>query len=83
VFSDVTDAEGRYSLSPASDKVSGVPAGAYKVGITTAFLPPGAPDEDRQQLPPERVPPKYRDGSVTIDIPEGGKPDADFALTTK
>jgi hypothetical protein len=83
VFTGLTDERGHYSLTPASDSVSGVPSGTYRVTISTAFLPPGTPDQDRQQLPPERVPANYRNGSVTVDIPEGGKKDVDFKLTTK
>jgi hypothetical protein len=71
-----TDAEGRYELRRIDGK-SGAVVGPHRVRLTS--LKPDAGDE-RTRLPPDRVPTRYRDGSLTFTVPAKGTSSADFAL---
>jgi hypothetical protein len=73
-----TDEQGRYALKPVGRDQSGAAPGSYRVSLTTAFLEAGARDDT--PLPPERIPPKYRDGKLKYDVPENGTNEANFEL---
>lgn len=76
-----TDDQGHYSLERASDDGVGLKPGTYRVSLTTAVIE-GFSDE-LTPTPPERVPPKYRDGTLTFEVPEGGTTEADFPMTSR
>ena len=81
LFSGETDADGRYAIKPFESDREGALAGEYHVMITSVKAPPGA--NEMTVLPPERVPPEYQNGSKTLQVPEGGTTDADFAIKTR
>lgn len=76
-----TDSEGKYRLRKEGRETPGATPGFYKVQISTVKVPPGA--DERTPLPEERVPRKYRDGSVRLEVPPGGLTNADFHIITK
>ncbi|MAT68002.1 MAG: hypothetical protein CMJ58_00600 [Planctomycetaceae bacterium] len=76
LYSGKTDAQGRYAAGPTWSSGTGVEPGSYKVMITSVELPPDA--DESTVLPPEPVPMRYRDGSIAIDVPEGGNTAQDF-----
>jgi hypothetical protein len=91
-----TDEQGRYVLHPSLGEGSGVPPGKYRVALTTAVYdpsnPPQAPREaarssaffpESAPVPPERIPPAYRGGKLTFEVPEDGTEEANFALKSK
>ena len=76
-----TDAAGKFAIrSFDSGRIGAVP-GEYAVMIRSVKAPPGA--NEMTVLPPERVPPAYRDGSMKLTVPEGGTTTADFAIKTR
>jgi len=79
LFRGVTDAEGRYVLRNPVENKTGVPAGRYRVSLTTAVAGPN--DDETKPLPPERVPAKLRDQK--FDVPEGGTKEANFDLKSR
>jgi hypothetical protein len=81
IFVGETDSQGCFSLKSFRSRSPGAPPGSYRVSITTVKLPPNA--DERTILPPERVPPKYRDGSQGFEVPEQGTTEADFHITTR
>jgi hypothetical protein len=80
-FTGLTDEQGRYVLKPLGGDRAGAAPGMYRVTLTTAFAPPGAAED--APLPPERVPPLYRNGKLDYDVPDGGTKDASFDLKSK
>jgi hypothetical protein len=91
-----TDETGRYSLRPMIGEGSGVRPGKYRVSLTTAFTDPSQPAPtpssttvsapfypESPPQPPERIPPAYRDGKLTFEVPEDGTKDANFALESR
>lgn len=80
LFVGVTDAQGNYSLRPASAKSALMLPGKYLVIVTTTYVEGGVPDD--KEPPPERVPEKYRKG-IEFEIPADGAINADFDLTSK
>lgn len=80
-FSGRTDETGHYALKSISDELNTPVAGTYRVSLTTAV-----PDRDATEtdpVPKERIPKKYRDGSLTFDLPEDGSLEANFDLKSK
>ena len=80
-FSGRTTEDGQFTLKSISEELSSPVAGTYRVSLTTAV-----PDRDATEsdpVPKERIPKKYRDGSLTFDLPEGGTLEANFDLKTK
>jgi hypothetical protein len=72
-----TDASGRYELRLVAPDKPGAAVGKHRVSISTAT----ADAADDAKLPTgERVPPAWRDGSKTFDVPAGGTSQADFAI---
>lgn len=78
-FMAVTDAEGNYTLETLRKEHQGAAPGKYQVTLSTAFLGPGQTEMD--PIPPEKVPPKFRE--LDFEVPPAGTTEADFALTSK
>lgn len=78
-FLGKTDDQGEFSMGPIGNPGGGVPAGAYKLTITTAHVE-GA--DENTVAPPERVPQPYPQG-IDFEVPDGGKTDANFELKSK
>lgn len=91
-----TDAAGRYSLRPSTGEGNGLPPGKYRVSLSTAVYdpanPPPAPSKDSRSSaffpesappPPERIPPAYRGGQLTFEVPADGTEEANFDLKSK
>ena len=57
-----------------------LPVGAYTLGITTAF---GGGADEFAPPPVERVPPPHSSPGIDFEVPDGGKTDANFDLTSK
>jgi hypothetical protein len=75
-----TDADGQYALH-RMDGTQGALVGTHRVKLTT--LKPDLASDERAPVPRDRVPSRYRDGSLTFDVPEGGTTSADFALESR
>jgi hypothetical protein len=92
-YRGVTDEQGRYELQPVMREGSGVPPGQFRVSLTTAVADPSAPAvtrrtssafySDEPPMPPERIPPAYRGGKLTFEVPEEGTEAANFDLKSK
>jgi hypothetical protein len=80
-FSGDTDANGHFAIKPPESDSPGVAPGDYRVLISSVQVPPDANEMTR--LPKERVPTQYRDGSVTLTVPEEGNLNSDFALKSR
>ncbi len=78
VSTGVTDDAGTYTLSCGDEP--GAVAGTHRVLITT--ISPDDYQDELSTLPRDRVPPRYQDGSLTFDVPEGGTDSADVPLVT-
>lgn len=81
LFSAETDASGRYVMKPFERRGEGALPGEYHVMITSVKAPPGA--NEMTVLPPELVPPAYRNGSQTLSVPPAGNTAANFEITTR
>jgi hypothetical protein len=80
-YTGMTDDEGRYSIRALMDNRAGAPPGHYRVSLTTAVAEP--PYREDARLPPERIPPQYRQGKLELNVPDGGAKDANFSLKSK
>jgi hypothetical protein len=91
-----TDETGRYSLRPMLGEGTGAPPGKYRVSLTTAVTDPSqpapTPSTTKSSTPfypesappsPERIPPAYRGGKLTFEVPEDGTEEANFDLKSK
>jgi hypothetical protein len=74
-----TDDQGRFSIGPIGDAGGGIPVGAYRIMISTAYTTDGS---ETAVAPPERVPQPYPAG-VDFEVPAGGTTDANFDLKSK
>ena len=79
-FTGTTDSEGRFSLGPAGNEGSGVAPGTYRLTITT--VKPNLSGDEMAPPPTQReiVPQQYADGSIRVEVPEGGVTDQKFEL---
>jgi len=75
-----TDADGQYTLRRIDGR-QGALVGRHRVKLTT--LKPDLASDERSPVPRDRVPSRYRDGSLTFDVPEDGTASADFALESR
>ena len=94
-YTGKTDEQGRYALRPMLEEGTGAPPGTYRVSLSTAADPSAAaaPKPGVKQTtvfypeapppPPERVPPAYRGGKLSMEIPADGKTDANFELKSQ
>jgi hypothetical protein len=71
-----TNAEGRFVLTLIDPKLPGALAGRHAVTITTAVIADG----DAARPSDERVPARWRDGSMSIDVPPQGTTTADVEM---
>lgn len=76
-----TDGEGKFQLKTADGSAQGAPPGSYHVFIRS--VKPPAEMNEMTKLPPERVPAKWRDGSETFQVPDGGTTKANFLITSR
>ena len=76
-----TNNEGRYEMRSAATQAPGVAPGEYQLRITSVQAPVDA--TETTQLPPERLPPMYQSGKLTMSVDEAGNPNADFAISTR
>lgn len=76
-----TDSAGRFTLTRVSDGALGAKVGLHQISITT--IPPAAMADERASKAADLVPPQYRDGSLTFEVPVGGTGNASFALQTR
>lgn len=74
-----TTADGRYSLRLVDPDAPGAIPGMHRVRIHMA-LPEDALRED-SPLSADRLPARYRDGTLTFEVPPGGTDAADFHLS--
>ena len=73
-----TDQNGRYSLEVIDPPRPGAVVGPHRVTISTAT----SDGKDGSRPSGERVPRRYRDGTLQFDVPSRGTDRADFDLTT-
>jgi len=72
-----TDADGRFDLRLIEPDKPGAAVGQHRVSISTA----SSDATNDAQLPTgERVPPAWRDGSQTFEVPPGGTAAANFDI---
>ena len=77
-----TDADGRYTLRTIEPEADGAVVGQHKVRLATK-APPQDPADDRAPVYKEIVPPQWRDGSKTFEVPPGGTDQANFDIATR
>ncbi len=80
-FRAETDADGRYQIKAANGESVGAPPGEYSVFITSVKIPPNV--DETTKIPPDPVPPKWRDGSQKFTVPENGSTEANFAIVSR
>jgi hypothetical protein len=78
-FMAITDAEGNYTLETLKREHEGAAPGKYQVTLSTAFATLEMIETD--PIPPEKVPPQFRE--TEFEIPIGGTTSADFGLTSR
>ena len=79
-----TDQDGRYTLELATHKQPGAVVGTHRVTIVMEVDAFSAdPTSDLQEAPSRQLPLWFSDGSLTIDVPEGGTDSANLNLSTK
>jgi hypothetical protein len=78
-FIGLTDAQGHFAMRGDEGKFDGMPAGKYRVTLTTAVAAAGA--DETTPLPPERVPAKHR--NQEFEVPAGGTTEANFELKSR
>jgi hypothetical protein len=76
-----TDEQGRYVLRPIINDGTGVPPGTYRVSLTTVETVDRTRDDS--PMTPERIPPAYRGGKLSFEIPADGTDQANFELKSK
>jgi len=81
-----TDAKGRYTLELVEPARRGAVIGMHHVTITRFSSPKSAGDAwsgDAFRGGDRGWPERYTNGSLTLDVPERGRDDADFQLTAR
>lgn len=73
-----TGASGEYRLARPVSGDAGALVATHRVSMTTLAPNPNA--NEATPMPRELVPPRYRDGSVRIDVPAAGLQNAHFDL---
>jgi len=75
-----TDAQGHFELTTLDDHRTGAVPGKHQVRITTAQ---STGDDERAIFSKELVPPKYRNGSYSFEVPQEGTEKADIDIVVK
>lgn len=75
-----TDAQGRFTLRVTVTNQPGAVVGKHQVRISAA---PRTGGDDSQLVAADPVPPRYRDGSETCDVPPKGTDQANFDMKSK
>jgi hypothetical protein len=80
-----TDESGHYTLKALRGEFDGAVVAKHRVVIRTANTQPIDTTSDRNDpKAAERIPKKYNvETELTIEVPEGGRDDADFNLSSK
>ena len=76
----VTDVNGEYTLRTIDADRPGAVVGRHRVSIHV-YQPETQPDSVRSD-PDAAIPPRFRDGSMTIEIPANGLATANFDFST-
>jgi hypothetical protein len=76
-----TDDQGRYELRPVGQDGAGAPPGTYRVSLTTVEIVDRTRDDS--PMTPERIPPAYRGGKLSFEVPADGTDQANFELKSK
>lgn len=82
-FTGTTDAEGKFTLASADKQQTGSAPGEYMVMITTVKTPAGADEYTPPPTEKEIVPGQWRNGSQRFTVPEDGKTDVTFDMTSR
>ena len=77
-----TDADGRYTLRTIEPDADGAVVGPHKVRLT-GKMPPQDPADDTAPVFKDVIPPQWRDGSQTFEVPPEGTDQADFELISR
>ncbi|TWT36529.1 hypothetical protein KOR34_14350 [Posidoniimonas corsicana] len=78
-FTDVTDAQGKFSLTTINNEGVGIKPGNYTVQLRTGFAGPELTETD--PIPKELVPPAQQEQQ--FEVPPEGDANVTFALTSK
>ncbi len=79
-----TDEEGHYQLEVVEPAIEGAIIGMHRVTISRSSESEEDPWSDDPVVHRDRIWPKrYTDGSLTLEVPEEGRQDADFDLTAE
>lgn len=78
-FTDVTDEQGKFSLTTINNQGTGIKPGSYTVQLRTGFAGPELTETD--PIPKEQVPPGQQDRQ--FEVPPEGDTNVTFALTSK
>ncbi len=82
-FTATSDAEGKFALGSADKQQTGAAPGEYMVLITTVKPPVGADEYTPPPTEKEIVPGDWRNGSQRFTVPEDGKTDVSFDMTSR
>ncbi|TWT78151.1 hypothetical protein Pla123a_09410 [Posidoniimonas polymericola] len=78
-FTDVTDDQGRFTLSPLRSDTPGAKPGKYQVTLRTGFAGPELLETD--PIPKELVPPSQQE--FEYEVPAGGDAAVEFKIKSK
>ncbi len=79
-----TNSEGKYQLEVVEPAIEGAVIGTHNVTISRASSDEEDPWSDDPNVTRDRKwPERFTNGSLSLEIPEGGRNDADFHLTAK
>jgi hypothetical protein len=73
-----TDEQGNFKLALILQDGEGAIVGEHRVTIMTGQVDPNS---DQSTITGEKVPPQYRDGSITFTVPPEGTTEANFKMT--
>jgi len=76
-----TDADGRFTLGLVTPDRPGAVVGKHRVSITSAKAED--PNSDSGAMGEEKIPARYRDGSLIFNVPPEGSDQADFEITMR
>jgi hypothetical protein len=77
-----TDAQGRFRLQVTVSGQLGAVTGHHQVRVATG-APAATSNDNIRSRPPDLVPARYQDGSLTFEVPPKGTDQANFDLTSR